>query len=314
MPPVVLAPAPAKAVDAVRHFNRFYTRKIGVLHDGLLDSPFSLTEVRVLYELAHRPELTATDVQRELDLDAGYLSRMLARFARKRLITRTRSEQDGRQTHLGLTAHGRKVFAGLNARSSTQINGLLTHLPPGEQEHLVGLMQGVRHMLSAPAERSAEPVLRAPRAGDLGWVVQRHGALYAQEYGWDERFEALVARIVADFGEKHDEARERCWIAELDGHPVGCIFLVRQSDSVAKLRLLLVEPSARGHGVGRKLVDECIAFARAAGYRKIVLWTNSVLHAARRIYEKAGFKLTRSEKHHSFGHDLVGETWVLALD
>lgn len=314
MPSVVLAPTPAKAVDAVRRFNRFYTRKIGVLNDGLLDSPFSLTEVRVLYELAHRPELTATDVQRELSLDAGYLSRMLARFARKRLIARTRSKQDGRQTHLSLTEHGRKVFAALNKRSSAEINALLAHLPAGEQERLVGLLQGVSHLLSTPSERTAKPILRAPRPGDLGWVVQRHGALYAQEYGWDERFEALVASIVAEFGEKHDDARERCWIAELDGHPVGCIFLVGQSDTVAKLRLLLVEPSARGHGVGRRLVDECIAFARTAGYRKIILWTNSVLHAARRIYEKAGFKLMRSEKHHSFGHDLVGETWELALD
>jgi DNA-binding MarR family transcriptional regulator/GNAT superfamily N-acetyltransferase len=306
--------AAAATVDAVRNFNRFYTRKIGVLNEGLLDSPFSLTEVRVLYELAHRADATATDLARDLDLDAGYLSRMLARFARRRLIARERSTQDGRQTHLRLTASGRKTFGTLNTRSSQQMKALIGHLPAAEQQRLAGLMQSVRHLLAKPDERPSGVVLRGPAPGDLGWVVQRHGALYAQEYGWDQRFEALVARIVADYVEDLDAARERCWIAELEQQPVGCVFLVRKTDAVAKLRLLLVEPSARGHGVGRQLVRACIDFARTAGYRKIELWTNRVLHAARRIYEQAGFRLVRSEKHHSFGHDLVGETWELALE
>jgi DNA-binding MarR family transcriptional regulator/GNAT superfamily N-acetyltransferase len=301
-------------VDAVRHFNRFYTRKIGVLNDGLLDSPFSLTEVRVLYELAHRVDGTASDLGRELNLDAGYLSRMLARFARRRLITRERSAKDGRQTHLRLTAAGRTTFAALNLRSARQMGELVSHLPVSEQQRLVGLMHSVRHLLSTREERSSAVVLRDPKPGDLGWVVQRHGTLYAQEYGWDQRFEALVARIVAEYVERFDAKRERCWIGELDGQPVGCVFLVRKTDAIAKLRLLLVEPNARGHGVGKRFVDECIGFARTVGYDKIELWTNSVLHAARRIYEGAGFRLVRSEKHHSFGQDLVGETWQLTLD
>lgn len=305
--------SPSPAVEAVRQFNRFYTRKIGVLSGGLLDSPYSLTEARVLYELAQRPDHTATALQNELGLDAGYLSRMLAGFARQRLVTRTRSTEDARRAHLRLTPRGRKVFAGLNRRSSAEISQLLGHLPAPEQKRLVGLMHSVRHLLATPDEKSRVVTLRAPQPGDLGWVVQRHGALYAQEYGWDETFEALVARIVADFGEKHDARSERCWIAEADGHPVGCIFLVRQSAAVAKLRLLLVEPSARGVGVGRRLVDECLRFARTAGYRKVTLWTNSVLVAARRIYERAGFKLVKEEKHRSFGCDLTGQYWELPL-
>jgi DNA-binding MarR family transcriptional regulator/GNAT superfamily N-acetyltransferase len=299
--------------DSIRRFNRFYTRKIGVLQRGLLDSPFSLTEVRVLYELAHRPRITATELGADLGLDAGYLSRMLARFGRLQLVGRERAAQDARRTHLRLTAKGRKTFAALNARSGAQVAGMIGHLPEPEQQRLAGVMRTVEHLLTAPGEPRPEVVLRAPQPGDLGWVVQRHGALYSQEYNWDQTFEALVARIVADFGRNPDPRRERCWIAEMAGAPVGCIFLVRESDAVAKLRLLLVEPSARGAGVGGKLVAECISFARSAGYRKITLWTNSVLHAARRIYEKAGFKLVKAEPHRSFGHELVGQYWELPL-
>lgn len=301
------------AVESVRRFNRFYTCRIGVLQRRLLESPFSLTEVRVLYELAQQAGLTAADLQAQLGLDAGYLSRMLRQFARRRLIRRERSADDARRVHLQLTTRGREVFAGLNQESTRQIAGLLAHLSPADQERLAALLRGAELLLRPPDAPPAPVNLRAPRAGELGWVVQRHGALYAQEYGWDQTFEALVARIVADFGQQHDPARERCWIAEQEGVPVGCIFLVRQSDAVAKLRLLLVEPSARGAGIGRRLVQECIQFARTAGYRRVTLWTNSVLHAARRIYETAGFRLAKSEPHHSFGHDLVGQFWELDL-
>lgn len=303
----------AAPVDAVRHFNRFYTRKIGVLNEGLLESPFSLTETRVLYELAHRDDATASDLLRELELDPGYLSRMLSRLEKLKLIERRRSREDARRSHLRLTATGRKTFAQLNERSDRQVASLIGHLGAPEQAQLAELLRGVRHVLSKPEERAAEVKLRDPRPGELGWVVQRHGALYAQEYGWDDRFEGLVAAIVGEYVEKRDPRRGRCWIAEMGGEPVGCVFLVRQSDRVAKLRLLLVEPSARGHGVGRKLVEACVAFAREAGYRKVVLWTNSVLLAARHIYERAGFKRVEAKEHHSFGHALVGETWELVL-
>ncbi len=306
-------PARKHAVETIRQFNRFYTRKIGVLNAGLLDSPHSLTEVRVLYELAHRPDLTATELGGDLGLDAGYLSRMLTRFVRKGLVAREQSRHDARQTHLHLTAVGRKIFGELNARSSEQISRLVGHLSGHEQTRLAGLLQSIGHLLATPAEQTGKILLRKLQPGDLGWVVQRHGALYAAEYGWDVTFEALVARIVADYAEHRDPRRERAWIAEMDGHPVGCIFLVRDSDAVAKLRLLLVEPSARGRGVGRKLVAECVAFARKSGYRKITLWTNSVLHAARHIYESAGFRLVKSERHRSFGHALEGQFWELDL-
>ncbi|HVZ66310.1 MAG TPA: bifunctional helix-turn-helix transcriptional regulator/GNAT family N-acetyltransferase [Lacunisphaera sp.] len=263
------APVPrAGPVDAIRSFNRFYTRKIGVLNAGLLDSPLSLTEVRILYEIAQRPGLTATDLLGELGLDAGYLSRTLAHFARRRLITRTRPARDRRHRQLHLTAAGRRTFAGLNRRSSEEISHLIGHLPPAEQERLAGFMQSIRILLAAPGELRGGIKLRDPKPGDLGWVVQRHGALYAQEYGWNESFEALVARIVADFVDERDPKRERCWIADLDGQPVGSVFLVCASETVAKLRLLLVDPSARGHGVGGRLVGACVEFARRAGYRK----------------------------------------------
>jgi DNA-binding MarR family transcriptional regulator/GNAT superfamily N-acetyltransferase len=300
-------------VDAVRHFNRFYTAKIGVLNDGLLDSQFSLTEVRVLSEIANRDGATATDILRELDLDPGYLSRMLARFKKLKLVERQQSKEDARRSHLRLTATGRKTFASLNDRSNKQARALIGHLDSLQQKQLTNLMTSVRHVLAKPEERATEVRLRPPAPGDLGWVVHRHGALYAGEYGWDERFEGLVAKIVGEYVENFDADRDRCWIAEIEGEPVGCVFLVRKTDNVAKLRLLLVEPSARGRGVGRKLVDACTGFAKEAGYRKVMLWTNSVLTAARHIYENAGFKRVGSEKHNSFGHDLVGETWELSL-
>jgi DNA-binding MarR family transcriptional regulator/GNAT superfamily N-acetyltransferase len=311
------APELARHIDAVRHFNRFYTRQIGVLGHAYLQSPFSLTETRVLYELAHRDRPTATELGRELGLDAGYLSRILRSFVRRGLVTRTRAPHDGRQSFLALTARGRKAFAALDSRSRDEIGALVGQHATPAQRRLVEAMRTIESVLAAPAaeERRAEAPyqLRSHRPGDMGWVVYRHGALYAQEYGWDERFEALVARIAADFIDHFDPARERCWIAERDGAIVGSVFLVRQTDAVAKLRLLLVEPTARGLGLGTRLVSECVGFAREAGYHKITLWTQSILHAARHIYESAGFRLVHEEPHHSFGHDLVGETWELVL-
>lgn len=304
----------AGTVASVRAFNRFYTRQIGVLNEGLLDSPFSLTEVRVLFEIGHRSGPTATELAADLGLDAGYLSRMLQRLAKRRLVARDRATDDGRRRPLRLTSTGRSTLAGLDRSSSAQVARMIGGLPAGEEQRLAGLMHSIRHLLEPPAASGAEVKLRAPAPGDLGWVVQRHGAVYAREYGWDQTFEALVARIVGGFGEKHDPRRERCWIAERDGQPVGCVFLVRQSERVAKLRLLLVEPGARSLGVGRRLVEACVRFAREAGYRKVRLWTNSVLVAARRLYTKAGFRLVESAPHHSFGRDLVGETWELVLD
>jgi DNA-binding MarR family transcriptional regulator/GNAT superfamily N-acetyltransferase len=300
-----------RRVAAVRRFNRFYTSRIGVLH--YLGSDFSLAEVRVLYELAHRADPpTATELCRELGVDAGYLSRLLRGFERRRLITRTRSDVDGRRSHVGLTAAGRAAFAPLGARSHDEIAALLAPLAEPDQQRLIEAMQTIEGILGG-RDRTPPVTLRPHRPGDMGWVVQRHGALYAEEYGWDERFEALVAGIVARFIERYDAARERCWIAEKDGERVGSVFLVHRSATVAQLRLLLVEPSARGLGVGTRLVAECERFAREVGYRSIVLWTNSVLTAARRIYEAAGYHLTKKERHTSFGHDLVGETWEKRL-
>jgi DNA-binding MarR family transcriptional regulator/GNAT superfamily N-acetyltransferase len=300
-------------VDAVRRFNRFYTKQIGVLHEGLLGSPFSLTEVRVLYELAHREKPTATELGKELGLDPGYLSRILRGFKKRGLVDKTPSEADGRQSLLSLTARGRKTFAPLNARSSNEVAAMLSKLSMVEQSRLIEAMHTIEGLLGARPEQKAPFLLRPHQPGDMGWVVHRHGVLYAQEYGWDEQFEALVAEIVAKFIKEFDPKRERCWIAERDDEIVGSVFLVKQSAKVAKLRLLLVEPKARGLGIGGRLVDECIRFARRVGYRTITLWANDVLHAARHIYEKAGFRLVREEPHHSFGHDLVGETWELEL-
>ena len=300
-----------RRVAAVRRFNRFYTSKIGVLH--YLGSDFSLAEVRVLYELAHRAVApTASQLGKDLALDAGYLSRLLRGFERRGLIARTRSDADGRRSHLALTAAGRAAFAPLGTRSHEETAALLSPLSETDQQRLVQAMETIEAVLGG-AEAPVPFTLRPHRPGDMGWVVQQHGALYAQEYGWDERFEALVAGITAKFIESYDPARERCWIAEKDGEPVGSVFLVKRSKTVAQLRLLSVSPKARGLGIGARLVAECEQFARAAGYRKIVLWTNSVLTSARRIYEQAGYTLVESERHHSFGHDLVGETWEKAL-
>ena len=300
-------------ISTVRRFNRFYTKQIGLLGEGYLETPFSLTEARVLYELAHRERPSATELARELALDAGYLSRILRGFERRRLLRRTRSKADGRQSHLSLTARGRAAFAPLDVRSRADIGGRLARLGPGEQRRLVDAMQAIEALLGGAPAAKAPYVLRPHQPGDMGWVVHRHGALYAQEYGFDERFEGLVARVVAKFVDRYDPRRERCWIAEKDGEIVGSVFLVRRSRSVAQLRLLQVEPKARGLGIGERLVAECIRFARQAGYRKITLWTNSVLRVARRVYQTAGFRRVHREKHRSFGRDLVGETWELSL-
>src|SRR5216110_2647650 len=300
-------------VEAARRFNRFYTRKIGVLHEGAYRSPFSLTEVRVLYELAHRNNATATALGRDLGLDAGYLSRILRGFERRGLVLKTRSVADGRQSHLSLTAQGRRVFAPLNARSHDEVAAMLGGLSPDAQARVVDAMQTIERLLGDHTEPPAPCVLRPPQPGDLGWVVHRHGAVYAREYGYDARFEALVAEIVARFVARFDPARERCWIAEQDGAVVGSVFLVARSRSVAQLRLLLVEPQARGSGLGTRLVDECVRFARRAGYRTLMLWTQSELSAARRLYQAAGFGVVRRERNHSFGKALVSETWQLDL-
>ena len=306
--------AAEQRIEALRRFNRFYTRQIGVLQEGLLDSPFTLAQARVLYELAHRERPTAAALARDLGVDAGYLSRLVAGLRRRALVTGAASAADGRLNLLALTSKGRRAFAGLDGRSREQIGGLLGPLHPDDQGRLLTAMRTIESVLApAPAPERAPYLLRPHRPGDLGWVVHRHGVLYAQEYGWDERFEALVARIVAEFVERYDPKRERCWIAERDGENVGSVFLVRRTPTTAKLRLLLVEPSARGLGIGSRLVAECIRFARQAGYRKITLWTNSVLHAARRIYEQAGFRLVREQPHRTFGENLIGQTWELVL-
>ena len=301
-------------IDAVRHFNRFYTNQIGVLSEGLLETPFSLTEARVIYELAQRGSATASELANELRLDPGYLSRIVRKFEQHRLITKKSSDADARQSVLSLTARGRKEFESLNQLSRSQVKEILTDLSPLDQSRLLGAMRTIEELLATSLkDEKISYILRPPHAGDMGWVVQSNGSLYAQEYGWDDTYEALVAQIVADFVKNYDRKKERCWIAEKDGENIGCVFLVKESKQVARLRLLIVLPKARGLGVGKRLVDECTRFARQAGYKKIVLWTNSVLVAARGIYEKAGYKLVKAEKHHSFGHDLSGETWELDL-
>jgi DNA-binding MarR family transcriptional regulator/N-acetylglutamate synthase-like GNAT family acetyltransferase len=313
------APAVPDAVDAVRAFNRFYTRRIGVLGERLLDSPYSLSEMRVLYELAHREAPTASQLCADLGLDPGYLSRLLRRLERAALVARTAAADDRRRSLLRLTPRGRAAFAPLDARARDEIRSMLAAVAPAARAELVAAMRRIEHLLNgtgrpAAADEGAPCTLRAHRPGDMGWVVARHGALYAAEWGYNHEFEALVARIVADFLERADPTRERCWIAERGGEMVGSVFLVAKSPTVAKLRLLLVEPSARGLGLGRRLVDECIRFARAAGYRKITLWTQSELEAARRIYRQAGFVCVDRKKHRSFGKDgLVAETWDVKL-
>jgi DNA-binding MarR family transcriptional regulator/GNAT superfamily N-acetyltransferase len=303
---------------AVRRFNRFYTRQVGLLDEGLLDSPFSLTEVRVLYELDHHPGITATELREFLGLDAGYLSRVLRGLQRRALVAARAPAADRRQRRLTLTDAGARTFDALDARSSIEVRTMLARLTPAERRDLVAAMGKIQNFLgrAAGGAEVADPgvVLRAPRAGELGWIVQRHGELYAGEYGWSAEFEGLVAGIVSRYVAERDARRERCWIADLRGEPAGSVLLVKESDEVARLRLLLVEPWARGHGIGTRLVDECLRFARAAGYSRVALWTNDLLHAARRIYQRAGFRLVETQPHYSFGHDLVAQTWELDLE
>lgn len=308
------APNASGRVAEVRAFNRFYTPVIGLLREGLYGSPYSLTEARVIFELAQRDGCETTTLRGVLRIDAGYLSRILARFDADGLIAKERSKSDGRRQVIRLTGTGRTAFAAMDASSDRQVADLLAPIAESGQRHLLAAMSTIQHVLASPEGRSAPAVvLRHPRPGDLGWVVGRNGAVYAEQYGFDETYEALVARIVADYAAGHDPAREAAWIAEADGERAGCVFCVRADDSTAKLRLLLVEPWARGMGIGGTLVAECVDFASRNGYREMLLWTQSILVEARRIYQRAGFELIDSQPHHSFGHDLLGETWRLAL-
>jgi DNA-binding MarR family transcriptional regulator/N-acetylglutamate synthase-like GNAT family acetyltransferase len=300
-------------IDAVRRFNRFFTRRIGVLREGLLHTSYSLTEARILFEIAHRDDPTASDLSRELGLDPGYLSRILAHLERRGLVEKVRSETDRRRRLLALTPDGEDAFSLLDSRSREEVAEMLEELSEGEGRRLLEAMRTIKSVLDESFKFSEPFFLRLHEPGDMGWVVHRHGVLYAREYGWDERFEALVAQIVADFVNNYDPAKERCWIAEMSGEIVGCVFLVKASDTVAKLRLLLVEPEARDLGLGTRLVEECIRFARRSDYKTLTLWTNSVLDAARHIYEKQGFELVEEKEHNSFGHALVGQNWELAL-
>jgi DNA-binding MarR family transcriptional regulator/predicted GNAT family acetyltransferase len=301
-------------VQTLRRFNRFYTTQIGVVNEHLMDSEFSLSEMRVLYELAHRDRPTAGALGRDLGLDPGYLSRMLRAFEKRGLLARAESKSDARQNLLSLTALGRKTFAPLEARWQEQMVHLLENIPARDRKRMAEAMQTIESILSARKEAPQSYLLRAHQPGDLGWVIQRHGVLYSREYGYDERFEAFCAEIVAHFVLNFDPKREACWIAEKDGENVGSVFVVRKSKTVAKLRLLLVEPSARGLGIGKRLVEECVRFARQAGYKKMVLWTQSELDAARHIYQQAGFKVVDKKRHDSFGRKgLVAETWELKL-
>jgi DNA-binding MarR family transcriptional regulator/N-acetylglutamate synthase-like GNAT family acetyltransferase len=304
---------PQERIAAVRRFNRFYTQRIGVLQGAWLGSPFSLTEARVLYELKQRAGTTATEIARELGLDAGYLSRILRRFQKLRLIKKETSPADARQSFLTLTEHGRKAFAPLETRSNRDVAAMLAKLPAVQQDDLVDALRMAEGLMSEAGRGRADVALRAPRAGDFGWIVQRHAVLYQREYGWCEEFEGVCAQIVADFIKKFDSRWERGWIAELNGQNVGSVLMAKDSDEVARLRLLLVEPAARGLGVGKRLTDECIRFARECGYRRMTLWTHSVLSAARHVYAQAGFRLTSSEPRRSFGQDVVSEHWDMSL-
>jgi len=300
-------------IVAIRQFNRFFTRQIGVLREGLLHSPYTLTEARILFELGQRGDVTASDLCRELGLDAGYLSRIVARLEQQGLLEKVRPDNDGRQRLLRLTLEGRNAFALLDQRSRDEVSEMLNDMSEEQQQRLLKAMQTIESVLTKGFKYSEPFFLRTHEPGDMGWITHRHGVLYTQEYGWDEHFEALVAQIVADFINNYNSERERCWIAEMNGEIVGSVFVVQSSETVAKLRLLLVEPKARGLGLGTRLVEECIRFARRRGYQKLMLWTNSILLEARHIYKKTGFKLVAEEAHHSFGHDLVGETWELML-
>jgi DNA-binding MarR family transcriptional regulator/GNAT superfamily N-acetyltransferase len=309
-------PRTDQEVAAVREFNRFYTNVLGLLREGLHDTPYSLTEARVMFELARADTTEVGTLRAALDIDAGYLSRILARFEADGLVTRRRLGDDRRRQVIGLTEQGRAAFLMLESRASGQISALLSGHSEAERRRLTRAMADIREIIddsARPGGQARELTLREPEPGDLGWIVQANGALYAREFGWDATYEALVARIVADFAAGHDPARERAWIATVGGRQAGCILCVAKDDATARLRLLLVESWARGMGIGERLTGECIAFARAAGYSEMVLWTNDVLVAARRIYQRAGFVLMDEERHHSFGHDLVGQNWRLEL-
>jgi DNA-binding MarR family transcriptional regulator/GNAT superfamily N-acetyltransferase len=305
----------AEDVRKFRKFNRAYTKIIGTLEEGLLSTKFTLPQARVLYELATREEPQANEIADELGMDPGYLSRILAMFRTSGLLNRTVSKKDGRVANMVLTRAGKQAFAILNRRSEEQAAAMLKDLLPSDRARVIQSMEVIEGLLGREDEVSLPCVLRPHRPGDMGWVVHREALLYAEEYGFDETFEALVAQIVSDFVKNFEPRRERCWIAEIGGAPAGHIFLVRHPGrpDVAKLRLLLVEPAARGKGVGHALVNECVRFARSAGYRTITLWTQSILVAAHRLYERAGFRLVQEEQHHSFGKDLVGQTWELDL-
>ena len=300
-------------IAQLRRFNRFYTVEIGLLAAGFLESEFSLTEGRVLYELAHREGATATDLCRELGVDAGYLSRILKRFQARGLVERTAAENDRRKALLRLTKAGHDAYDPLDRASNEDARAKLAMLSRRDRAELIGAMGRIERLLYREPPVHADYVLRPPRIGDIGWLAHRQGVLYAEEQGWDASFEALAAKILIDCIQDIDPQRERGWIAERDGEIVGSVFVVQKSKRVAKLRMLYVEPSARGLGIGRRLVDECVAFARAKGYARMTLWTQSCLTSARRIYEAAGFKLVKEEKHRSFGKDLVGETWEMDL-
>jgi DNA-binding MarR family transcriptional regulator/N-acetylglutamate synthase-like GNAT family acetyltransferase len=300
-------------VDSVRHFNRFYTRQLGLLDKGYLSSDWTLTEVRVLYELAHNRNVTAAEISAALQLDMAYLSRILAAFERQRLVKRTVSRTDARQRHLTLTAKGRAAFAPLDRSAARQVIDILTPLSKLQRRRLVSAMREVEGLLERKSAALADCTVRALQVGDIGWIIHRQALLYAQEYGWDIGYEALVAELLAGFVKDFDQNKSAAWIAESAGAVVGSVFLMPAAAGVARLRLLYVEPSARGMGLGRRLVEECIAGARARNYRSLILWTNSVLVSARRIYEAVGFKLSREDHHHSFGKDLLGQTWELTL-
>lgn len=305
-------PDTTSQIAALRDFNRFYTRRIGVI-DGAASSPFSLAEARVLYELAHRQQPTATDIRKALGLDAGYMSRILTDFERRKLVTREQSKTDERQKFLVLTSKGRRAFAPLDQRSDRDVNAMLEPLSSMHRKQLVDAVQTVRSLLGDVSSPATPYLLRTHQPGDMGWMVHRQAILYANEYGWDESYEALAAEIVAHFIKNYDPKRECCWVAEQNGERIGAVFVAKGSDTIAKLRLLHVEPQARGLGIGKRLVDECIRFSHQAGYQKLTLWTQSILLAARHIYQQAGFRLVREEPHHSFGKDLVAETWEIEL-
>lgn len=303
----------SRTIASVRTFTRFYTRIIGLLDEGLLNSPYSMVEARVLFELGQEDEADLIRLRNDLGIDSGYMSRIVARLQAAGIVTTRRSATDARHQILKLTDQGRDAYAMLDGRSAEQIATLLQGLDLAQKRMVVTSMEHVQRLLSAQPREQLPLTFRGPRSGDYGWIIERHGQLYADEFGWDERFEALVARIVADYMADHDPDRERCWIAERDGTRLGCVFVVRHTDDIAKLRLLIVDPLARGTGLGRALVRLCVAFAREAGYHHLVLWTNDVLIGARHIYETEGFQLAEQTPHADFGPPMVGESWALEL-